>query len=189
MSSQIKQGSMSIFDYEEFFLCDEIMKKKNKQYLIQIAREGLRKRSVMVYHQQSLPCLDHSFKRPPKWKRFWIWRNLRKTAPADRRGRRGLRDSRTRKMSTLGTNLETKTTTRVLTKRVTTTGHTKERRGLKWTKMRLAITGLTRIRGCQPLFPPQMRKAITGLTKTPTTLPALTKQVQSPPHQVLSLVQ
>ncbi|KAG2306899.1 hypothetical protein Bca52824_026647 [Brassica carinata] len=42
MVSRVKQGSMSVSDCAEFFLCQQIMKKKNKHDLIQIALDGLK---------------------------------------------------------------------------------------------------------------------------------------------------
>ena len=41
MVLDINQGSMSIAEYEEFFLSHEIVNQKNDQYLIQLARDGL----------------------------------------------------------------------------------------------------------------------------------------------------
>ncbi|KAG2328489.1 hypothetical protein Bca52824_011217 [Brassica carinata] len=42
LSDEIKQGSMSVSDYAEFFLCHQIMKTKNEQDMIQIALDGLK---------------------------------------------------------------------------------------------------------------------------------------------------
>ncbi|KAF3511777.1 hypothetical protein F2Q69_00006364 [Brassica cretica] len=42
MVLDINQGSMSVAEYEEFFLAHEIVRQKNEQYLIQLAHYGLK---------------------------------------------------------------------------------------------------------------------------------------------------
>ncbi|KAG2289791.1 hypothetical protein Bca4012_029158 [Brassica carinata] len=43
MVLDITQGSLSVAEYEEFFLSHEIVNQKNNQYLIQLDRDGLKK--------------------------------------------------------------------------------------------------------------------------------------------------
>ena len=43
MVLDITQGSLSVAEYEEFFLSHEIVNQKNDQYLIQLDRDGLKK--------------------------------------------------------------------------------------------------------------------------------------------------
>ncbi|KAF2554773.1 hypothetical protein F2Q68_00014221 [Brassica cretica] len=42
MVLDINQGSMSIAEYEGFFLSHEIVNQKSEQYLIELARDGLK---------------------------------------------------------------------------------------------------------------------------------------------------
>ncbi|KAG2330191.1 hypothetical protein Bca4012_020213 [Brassica carinata] len=61
MVSRIKQGSMSVPEYEELFLSHPIMKKKGKQYLIKIAIDGLKKEICDGLESTEFPTLRSLF--------------------------------------------------------------------------------------------------------------------------------
>ncbi|KAG2304561.1 hypothetical protein Bca52824_033212 [Brassica carinata] len=141
MVSWIKQGSMSVPEYEELFLSHPIMKKKGEQYLIKIAIDGLKKEIRDGFESTEFPTLRSLFQEAADVEDILEKEKKKRRLNSPRRRTKKRRLNRffdpemsgssttppeyvTAKMATTKI-VTTKTATR---KRVTPTGHILERR-------------------------------------------------------------